>query len=95
MQLIIKQDENQNGVDGDYDFDQMQMDEQLFDTESNKQSSEKVSQRINTGINDKDYKIYTKEFDQIEKAELLETSEPFVADFTNCSCRYFELQHQF
>ena len=70
-----KQDENQNGIDGDYDFDQMQMDEQLFDTESNKQSSEKVSQRVTTNVNDKDYKIYTKEFDEIEKAELLETSE--------------------
>ena len=69
------QDENQNGIDDDYDFDKLQMDEQLFDTESNKQSSEKVSQRINNSINDKDYKIYTKEFDQIEKAELLETSE--------------------
>ena len=69
------QDENQNGIDDEYDFDKLQMDEQLFDTESNKQSSEKVSQRINNSINDKDYKIYTKEFDQIEKAELLETSE--------------------
>ncbi len=69
------QDENQNGIDDDYDFDKLQMDEQLFDTESNKQGSEKVSQRINNSINDKDYKIYTKEFDQIEKAELLETSE--------------------
>ncbi len=70
-----KQDENQNGIDGDYDFDQMQMDEQLFDTESNKQSSEKVSQRINMNVNDKDYKVYTKQFDEIEKAEILETSE--------------------
>jgi len=70
-----KQDENQNGIDGDYDFDKLQMDEQLFDTDSNKQSSEKVSQRVNTNVNDKDYKIYTKEFDEIEKAELLETSE--------------------
>jgi len=70
-----KQDENQNGVDGDYDFDQFQMDEQLFDTDSNKQSSEKVIQKINTNINDKDYKVFTKKFDAIEKAELLETDE--------------------
>ena len=70
-----KQDENQNGIDGDYDFDKLQMDEQLFDTDSNKQSSEKVSQRVNTNVNDKDYKIYTKEFDEIEKAEFLETSD--------------------
>tara|TARA_B100001741_G_scaffold300564_1_gene287952 strand:- start:120 stop:1439 length:1320 start_codon:yes stop_codon:yes gene_type:complete len=71
----IKQDENQNGIDGDYDFDQYQMDEQLFDTDSKKQSSEKVVQKINSNISDKDYKIFTKEFDQIEKAELLESNE--------------------
>ena len=70
-----KQDENQNGIDGDYDFDQLQMDEQLFDTDSNKQSSEKVFQKLNTSINDKDYKVFTKQFDEIEKAELLETNE--------------------
>ncbi len=71
----IKQDENQNGVDGDYDFDQFQMDEQLFNTDSSKQSSEKVFQKQNTNINDKDYKVFTRQFDEIEKAELLETSE--------------------
>ena len=70
-----KQEENQNGVDGDYDFEQFQMDEQLFDTDSNKASSEKVLQKINTDINDKDYKVFTKKFDEIEKAEILETNE--------------------
>ena len=70
-----KQDEDQNGVDGDYDFDQFQMDEQLFDADSNKQSSEKIIQKLKTNINDKDYKVFTKQFDEIEKAELLETNE--------------------
>ena len=70
-----QQDENQNGVDGDYDFDQLQMDDQLFDTDSDKQSSEKVFQKLNTNIYDKDYKVFTKQFDEIEKAELLETNE--------------------
>ena len=74
----IKQDENQNGIDGDYDFDQYQMDEQLFDTDSNKQSSEKVFQKLNTNINDKDYKVFTKQYDEIEKAELLETNEEII-----------------
>ncbi len=73
-----KQDENQNGIDGDYDFDQFQMDEQLFDTDSNKQSSEKVFQKLNTNINDKDYKVFTKQYDEIEKAELLETNEEII-----------------
>jgi len=70
-----KHDENQNGIEGDYDFDEFQMNEQLFDTDSNKQSSEKVKQKINANINDKDYKVFTKQFDEIEKAELLETNE--------------------
>ena len=69
------QDEDQNGVDGDYDFDQFQMDEQLFDANSNKQNSEKIIQKLNANINDKDYKVFTKQFDEIEKAELLETNE--------------------
>ena len=73
-----KQDENQNGIEGDYDFDQLQIDEQLFDSESNKQSSEKVSQRLNININDKEYKVFTKQFDEIEKAELLETNEEII-----------------
>ena len=71
----IKQDEDQNGIDGDYDFDQFQMDEQLFDTESSKQSSEKVIQKTSSNINDKDYKVFTKQFDEVKKAEQLETNE--------------------
>ena len=70
-----KQNEDQNGVDGDYDFDQLKMDEQLFDTDSNKQSSEKVFQKLNANIYDKEYKVFTKQFDEIEKAELLETNQ--------------------
>ena len=73
-----KQDENQNGIEGDYDFDKLQIDEQLFDSDSNKQSSEKVSQRLNININDKEYKVFTKQFDEIEKAELLETNEEII-----------------
>ncbi len=70
-----KQDENQNGIDGEYDFDQFQMDEQLFDTDSSQQSSEKVFQKLNSNKNDKEYKVFTKKFDEVEKAELLETNE--------------------
>ena len=73
-----KQDEDQSGVDGDYDFDQFQMDGQLFDTDSNKQNSEKIIQKLNANINDKDYKVFTKQFDEIEKAELLETNEEII-----------------
>ncbi len=68
-----KQDENKNGIDADYDFDEYKMDEQLVDTDSEKQSSENIIQKINTSINDKEYKIFTNQFDEIAKAETLES----------------------
>ena len=70
-----KQDENQNGVDSDYDLDEYKLDEQLVDTDSENQSSENVIQKINTSIYDKDYKIFTNEFDEIAKAETLQNAE--------------------
>ena len=70
-----KQDENQNGIDSDYDLDKYEIDEQLIDTDSENQSSENVLQKINTGIYDKDYKIYTNEFDEITKAETLQNPD--------------------
>ena len=70
-----KQDENQNGIDSDYDLDKYEIDEQLIDTDSENQSSENVIQKINTGIYDKDYKIYTNEFDEIAKAETLQNPD--------------------
>ena len=70
-----KQDENQNGIDSDYDLDKYEIDEQLIDTDSENQSSENVLQKINTGIYDKDYKIYTNEFDEIAKAETLQNPD--------------------
>ena len=68
-----KQDENQNGIDADYDLDEYNIDEQLLDTDSEKQSSENVIQKSNNGIGDKEYKIFTNQFDEIAKAENLES----------------------
>ena len=70
-----KQDENQNGIDSDYDLDKYEIDEQLIDTDSENQNSENVIQKINTSIYDKDYKIYTNEFDEIAKAETLQNPD--------------------
>ena len=70
-----KQDENQNGIDSDYDLDKYKIDEQLIDTDSENQSSENVIQKINSSIYDKDYKIYTNEFDEIAKAETLQNPD--------------------
>ena len=67
--------EDQNGVDMDYDISQHEINEQLVDTDSEKESSENLIQKVNGEVGDKDYKIFTNKFDEIAKAENLETKE--------------------
>ena len=68
-------DEDQKAFDSDYDFSEHKIDEQISDTDSEKQSSETVVQKFNLDTLDKDYKIFTKEYDEISKAENLENIE--------------------
>ena len=70
-----EQDENQNGLDSDYDFSEHKIDEQLLDTDSEKQSSEKIIQKMNYDVLNQDYKIFTNQYDEISKAENLEKKE--------------------
>jgi len=70
-----EQDENQNGLDSDYDFSEHKIDEQLVDTDSEKQSSEKIIQKMNYDVSNQDYKIFTNQYDEITKAENLEKGE--------------------
>ena len=73
-----EQDENKNGLDSEYDFSEHKIDEQLVDTDSEKQSSEVTMQKMNYDISDKDYKIFTNEYDEIAKAENLENIDEIV-----------------
>ena len=70
-----EQEEDQNGLDGDYDFDDYSMNEQLVDTDSDEQSSESVIQKMSIDAINKNYNIYTTQFDEVAKAENLETDE--------------------
>ncbi len=70
-----REEESQSGLDGEYDISETIMDEQLVDTDSNKESNEKILQKTNSNIGDKEYHIFTNEFDEIAKAEKLETNE--------------------
>jgi len=63
------------GIDGIDDNNEFRLDEQLADDDSENESSENLIQKLNTGINDRDYKIFTTEFDEIAKAETLENEE--------------------
>ena len=66
------QDDTQISLDVGFDLNDQQMDEQLEDSDSLKESTENVLQKTNLKNIDQDYKIYTTEFDEIAKAETLE-----------------------
>ena len=67
--------EDQNGLDTEYDISQHDINDELIDTDSEKASSENIIQKINGEVGDKEYKIFTNKFDEIAKAENLETNE--------------------
>ena len=70
-----KEEETEQGAETDYDVNEFRMDEQLVDTDSDQQSSEHVIQKLNRNTEDNDYKIFTTKFDEVAKAESLESSE--------------------
>ncbi len=74
-QIQNKQDESESGIEGDYNLDEYSIDEQIIDTNSEKQNYEKIIQKMNASSVDKNYTIYTDKFDEIAKAEKLETEE--------------------
>ena len=70
-----KDEETEASLDSDYNIDEFKMDEQLVDTDSDKESSEQVIQKkILNNIN-LEYKIFTTEFDEVIKAENLENAD--------------------
>src|SRR5210317_269721 len=70
-----KEQETEASLDSDYDIDEYKLDEQLVDTDSDKQSSEQVIQKKNINDLNLEYKIYTTKFDEIIKAENLENAD--------------------
>ena len=67
-----KQEETETRLDSDYDIDEYKLDEQLADTDSDKQTKENVVQKQSFKYHDLDYKIFTNKFDETIKAENLE-----------------------
>ncbi|MDC0532018.1 cobalamin biosynthesis protein CobT [Candidatus Pelagibacter ubique] len=66
------QDDSQTSLDAGFDLSDQQMEEQLEDSDSLKESVESVLQKTNIDNIDQDYKVFTTEFDEIAKAEILE-----------------------
>jgi len=67
-----KQDETQTSLNTGFDLSDLQMDEQLEDSDSLKESTENVIQKTNIKNVDQEYKVFTTAFDEITKAETLE-----------------------
>ncbi len=67
--------ENQSSSETDANVDEFRMDEQLFDTDSDQQSSENVIQKLSNAKGENEYKVYSVEYDEIEKAENLEEAD--------------------
>ena len=70
-----KLETDQAGLDAEYDFDNQKIDESLLDTDSDSENGQKVIQKNINNINKSLYKVYTEEFDQVAKAEKLESNE--------------------
>ena len=70
-----QREESEESFESEYDFSEHKIDEQIVDTDSEKQSSETIIQKSGGEFSDKDYKVFTKEFDEISKAENLESLE--------------------
>ena len=70
-----QREESEESFDSEYDFSEHKIDEQIVDTDTEKQSSETIIQKGGGEFSDKDYKVFTKEFDEISKAENLESLE--------------------
>ena len=66
--------ETQATLDADDNVDEFNLDEQLSDTESDKQNSEQIVPKNLDNIN-LDYKIFTTQYDEITKAEKLEKAD--------------------
>ena len=70
-----KEQETEASIDSDYDIDEYKLDEQLVEAEADKQNSEQVIQKKSINDLNLDYKIYTTKFDEVIKAENLESAE--------------------
>ncbi len=67
-----EQNEAVSGSDADSDLNEYNFEEQLMDTDGEKSNAEQIIQKKSIEAGDKEYKIYTNQFDEIAKAETLE-----------------------
>ena len=70
-----KKEETQATLDSDYEISDYKLDDQLTDSDSDKYSAEEILQKKSLNYPDMEYKVFTKDYDEIIKAENLENSD--------------------
>ncbi len=70
-----EEDSINEGVDSSDEMNEFRLDEQLGNDDADNNEIENIVQKKNLGISNKEYKIYTSEFDETAKAETLENSD--------------------
>ncbi len=70
-----KDDESQARLDSDYNIDEYKLDEQLTETETDRQNNEQVIKKQSIDDINQDYKIFTNRYDEVTKAENLENAD--------------------
>ena len=69
---------DQNSLEAEFDLNGIKMDESLVDPDSESNNNPEIIERRNYQSSRNLYKIYTEEFDEISKAEKLETNEEII-----------------
>jgi cobaltochelatase CobT len=69
---------DQNSFETEFDLNDVKMDESLVDPDSESNNNPEIIERRNYQSSRNLYKIYTEEFDEIAKAEKLETNEEII-----------------
>ena len=75
------------------DVSEFRMDEQLSEFEENDNFTENVSSKLNLNIEQNNYKVYTNEFDEVAKAESLESAEEILKLRTNLDQQLSNFKH--
>ena len=70
-----KEDENMIGSEANSELNEYNMGEQLIDSDAEEKNSKDSIQKVDISSASKSYKIFTNQFDEIAKAENLETSQ--------------------
>ncbi len=68
----------QNILEGEYNVNDLKIDQQLVEGDTDSDGEEKIINKKNNKLNNSLYKVYTEEFDEVSKAEKLETKEEMI-----------------